>query len=173
MNLWHTSLITLKSVTLRISPELDPRPCPGSMVRISRWEHYQQKHHSERAKTEVIIINQLKKGPKDIKRGAVTTDHITMGHTGTLTQTGQHWPILTLMARKAFYYDGYEPRPDAFRDGAALMLESSKDNATIFVFEEVGKTKGGDMAKKGNGGFLEWRYPNSWMVCNRKSHYNG
>jgi hypothetical protein len=32
------------------------------------------------------------------------------------------------------------------------MLEYSKDDATTFVFEEVGKTKGGEKAKNGNKG---------------------
>lgn len=66
--------------------------------------------------------------------------------TGVTCPDGQWFGLGT---KKAFYYDGYEPRPDAFRDGAALMLESSKDNATIFVFEEVGKTKGGDLVNPG------------------------
>ena len=53
------------------------------------------------------------------------------------------------MTRKKYYFDGCEPLPDGLRDNVALMLEYSKDDATTFVFEEVGKTKGGEKAKNG------------------------
>ncbi|CAL1131204.1 unnamed protein product [Cladocopium goreaui] len=62
--------------------------------------------------------------------------------TGVTCPDGQ-W--FGLGSKKKYYYDGFEPLPDGLRDNVALMLEYSKDDATTFVFEEVGKTKGGDL----------------------------
>lgn len=66
--------------------------------------------------------------------------------TGVTCPDGQWFGLGT---KKKYSFHGEENIPDVFRDGAALKSEFSKDDATTFVFEEVGKTKGGDLVNPG------------------------